>query len=89
MFSAQMNPWMALVKSSAEAIRETRTPLPNDDPAILAERALLARTGEVLGNWRKGRDAWVSLVFGAAFATPFDILTPTEAAPSDAAASKE
>ncbi|WP_254696903.1 DUF3141 domain-containing protein [Octadecabacter sp. SW4] len=89
MFSAQVNPWMALVQSSAAAIRKTRTPLPDDDPAILAERALLARTGEVLGNWRKGRDAWVSLVFGAAFATPFDIFTTTQADPSDAASSKE
>ncbi|WP_229724121.1 DUF3141 domain-containing protein [Cribrihabitans marinus] len=69
MFSERANPWMALVKSTAETLRETRDPLPDEHPAILAERALLARTGESLAAWRKGRDAWITHVFGAMFGT--------------------
>ena len=60
MFSEQVNPWMALIKSTAETLRETRSPLPDDHPAIVAERALSARTGEGIGAWRKGRDAWIT-----------------------------
>ena len=67
MFSDRVNPWMALVGYAADTVRETRQPLPDDHPAILAERALLARTGEVLGAWRKGRDAWITHFFGTMF----------------------
>ena len=72
MFSERVNPWMALVKSTAGTLRETRDPLPDDHPAILAERALMARTGESLAAWRRGRDAWVKLWFGAIFDNPLD-----------------
>ena len=67
MFSERVNPWMAVVKSTAQTVRETREPLPDDHPAILAERALLARAGANLEAWRKGRDAWVTQVFDAIF----------------------
>lgn len=66
-FSERVNPWMALVKSMADTVREAREPLPDDHPEILAERALLARTGESLAAWRRGRDAWITHVFGAMF----------------------
>ena len=75
MFSERVNPWMALVKSTADTLREMREPLPDDHPAILAERALLARTSESLAAWRKGRDAWNTHVFGAVFGKPFGTLT--------------
>lgn len=85
MFSDRVNPWMALVKSTAETVRETRNPLPKDHPAILFERALLARTGESLASLRNARDAWLTHVFGvmygsfpiAATGTQADIQTTT------------
>jgi hypothetical protein len=89
MFSERVNPWMALVKSTAETLRETRDPLPEDHLAIVTERALSARTGEVLGAWRKGRDAWIGHVFGAMFA-PFPVIpAPAQADHPDAASQKE
>jgi len=89
MFSERVNPWMALVKSAADTLRETREPLPEDHPAIEAERALSARTGEVLGAWRKGRDAWVTHVFGAMFGTLPLATSSTQADHPDAASNKE
>ncbi|MGX0877904.1 hypothetical protein ACSSV4_002600 [Roseovarius sp. MBR-154] len=84
MFSEQVNPWMALIKSTAETLRETRSPLPDDHPAIVAERALSARTGEGIGAWRKGRDAWITYVFGAMFGNfPFAAATTQAEKPSD------
>ena len=89
MFSERVNPWMALVRSTAETLRETRDPLPEDHLAIVTERALSARTGEVLGAWRKGRDAWIGHVFGAMFG-PFPVITaPAQADHPDAASQKE
>lgn len=88
MFSERVNPWMALVKSTAETLRETRVPLPDDHPAIEAERALLERTGEVLGAWRKGRDAWITQVFGAMFGT-FPVVTASIQADKPSASSKK
>ena len=83
MFSEQVNPWMALIKSTAETLRETRSPLPDDHPAIVAERALSARTGEGIGAWRKGRDAWITHVFGAMFGNfPFAAATTQAEKPS-------
>jgi hypothetical protein len=67
MFSERVNPWMHLVKSAAETVRETRIPLPDDHPSIQSERALVGRTAEVMGAWRKERDAWIAHVFGAMF----------------------
>ena len=89
MFSEQVNPWMALIKSTAETLRETRSPLPDDHPAIVAERALSARTGEGIGAWRKGRDAWIGHVFGAMF-HPFPVTTAlTQAEKPSATSNKE
>ena len=89
MFSEQVNPWMALIKSTAETLRETRSPLPDDHPAIVAERELSARTGEGIGAWRKGRDAWIGHVFGAMF-HPFPVTTaPTQAEKPSATSNKE
>ena len=67
MFSERVNPWMGLVKTTAEALRQSRAPLPEDHPALMSERALLAHMGEGLAAWRKGRDAWLAHVFGALF----------------------
>ena len=89
MFSERVNPWMALVKSTAATLRETRAPLPDDHPAILAERALLARTGESLTAWRRGRDAWITHAFGAIFGNPLGTLASPQADNPTAASNKE
>ena len=70
-------------------LRETRDPLPEDHLAIVTERALSARTGEVLGAWRKGRDAWITHVFGAIFGPLPGIPSPAQADHPDAASHKE
>lgn len=88
MFSERVNPWMALIKSAADTVRENREPLPDDEPAILAERVLLAQTGAVLGAWRKGRDAWVTQVFGAMYGN-FPFATSTTQAGQPTATSKK
>ncbi|MSU92179.1 DUF3141 domain-containing protein, partial [Rhodobacteraceae bacterium 2CG4] len=89
MFSERVNPWMSLVEFAADTLRETREPLPENHPAIVTERALSARTGEVLGAWRKGRDAWIAHVFGAMFG-PFPVTTsPAQADHPGAASNKE
>ena len=89
MFSERVNPWMALVKSAAETVRETRDPLPKDHPAILAEHALLARTGESLASLRKARDAWLTHVFGAMYGSFPIAATGTQADIQTTSSSKE
>ncbi|WCE72420.1 DUF3141 domain-containing protein (plasmid) [Sulfitobacter faviae] len=89
MFSERVNPWIALVKSAAETVRETRDPLPKDHPAILAEHALLARTGESLASLRKARDAWLTHVFGAMYGSFPIAATGTQADIQTTSSSKE
>lgn len=89
MFSERVNPWMSLVKFTADTLRETRDPLPENHPAIVTERALSARTGKVLGAWRKGRDAWITHVFGAMFGALPITTSPARANHPDAVSSKE
>jgi len=71
MFSERYNPWMGFVKSAAEQVRKDRVPLPDDDPAMCAEQALIARTGETIAAWRKARDAGIKQLFQALYAHPF------------------
>lgn len=75
MFSGSYNPWMRLVQATAEDLRQTRTPLPEDHPAIVAEREALARIGASLGGIRTARDAAISTVFKAMFAPGAGLLT--------------
>lgn len=75
MFSERFNPWMGLVGQAAGAVRATRRPLPEDDPAIRAERAMIARTTEAIAGWRKARDAGIRLWFDAAYGNPFAAFT--------------
>tara|TARA_R110002124_G_scaffold112195_4_gene266202 strand:+ start:7490 stop:9340 length:1851 start_codon:yes stop_codon:yes gene_type:complete len=89
LFSERVNPWMALVKTTAENLRDTRKPLPGDHPAIQAERAALARAGDTMGAWRKGRDAWLAHVFGALYGEDQVDKTDTRAGHSAAASDKE
>ena len=70
MFSEQFNPWMGMVKATAEGLRDTRDPLPDDAPEIVAERALIAGTGDAITTLRRARDAWVRQAFLGIYANP-------------------
>lgn len=76
MFSERFNPWMGAVRAAADAIRQNRVPLPDDDPGLLAERALIAATGEAIGAWRRARDASAAATFRAIFGNRLGALTP-------------
>jgi hypothetical protein len=67
MFSARYNPWMATVKTMAEAIRPKRQPLPKDDPSVAAEREAFERIGSSLGELRQARGLAFAAVFKAMF----------------------
>ena len=69
-FSERYNPWMGAVRLMAEAVSKTRAPLPDDHPAIRAERAALAAMGERIGAARRTRDAATARVFNAVYPTP-------------------
>jgi len=57
MFSEKFNPWMQLVRQTAETISETRTPLDRDDPMIQRERAAVDAIGDSIERARIARDA--------------------------------
>lgn len=69
-FSDRYNPWMGAVRIMAAAVSKTRAPLPDDHPAIRAERALLAATGARIGAARRARDVAIAQVFNALYPTP-------------------
>jgi len=75
MFSERYNPWICAVKTAAEAIRPERTPLPDDHPAIMAEREALERLGSGLGALRVARDRAIALAFKAMFGVPGGLAT--------------
>jgi len=52
------------IAAAADAVRRTRYPLPDDNPALIEERALIARTTGVLEDARKRRDAAQEGLFG-------------------------
>jgi Protein of unknown function (DUF3141) len=67
MFSERFNPWMGAVRVMAETTRKDRVPLPQDDPAIRAEREAIAQIGSHLGAMRQLRDQAIGEVFRAIF----------------------
>lgn len=67
MFSERYNPWMLPVKAAADSIRKSRAPLSEDDPAIAAEREMLAQIGAGLGRARQARDQMIANVFTAIY----------------------
>lgn len=69
-FSEQFNPWMKLVHAIAGGISEDRSPLPADDPGIIAERAAKEAVSQQIKSARIVRDqataALFRLIFGGA-----------------------
>ena len=69
-FSEQLNPWMKLVHTMADDISKKRTPLPDDAPGIMAERAAMDAVGQQIKSARILRDqamaAFFEMIFGTA-----------------------
>lgn len=69
-FSEQFNPWMRMVRSAAEDIRKDRTPLPSNDPGIVAERAAFAAVTDQIKAMRLLRDRATAAIFETIFGSP-------------------
>ena len=74
-FHEQFNPWMKLVHIAADSISKTRTPLPPDDPGIIAEHAAFDAIGQQIKSARILRDQFTAAIFGVIFGTA-DTSTP-------------
>ena len=70
-FSGRYNPWMRNFQAAAAAIRNSRNPLPADDPGIRAEREALEQVGLGLGAARQIRDQAIAAVFNAIYDPAF------------------
>jgi len=57
MFSESFNPWMGLLRQTAERVAETRVPLGADTPEIKRERAAIAGVTDAIEHARIARDA--------------------------------
>lgn len=67
MFSERFNPWMRLVRQTAESIAETREPLDHDDPMMVRERAAVEAVGKAIERARIARDAKDERTFRALY----------------------
>ena len=67
LFSEAFNPWMKLVRSMADSIRENRAPLPADDPGIIAERVAIKAVSERVKSTRGARDQATARLFGMVY----------------------
>lgn len=72
LFSDRFNPWMKMVQSWAHKIGESRVPLANDDPRILAERAAFDAVSEQIKSVRIFRDHARASAFEARFGETLD-----------------
>ena len=67
MFSERYNPWMGLVRQTAENIAKTRTPLERDDPLLARERVAIELVGDAIERARIARDARFERTFKTLF----------------------
>jgi len=59
LFSESFNPWMAGVAALASSIAKNRTPLPQDQPLLNAERQVIEGVSQAIGqatDWRDGAE---------------------------------
>ncbi|WP_299364924.1 DUF3141 domain-containing protein [uncultured Paracoccus sp.] len=66
-FSESFNPWMRLVRQTAETIARTREPLARGDPLLAHERAMIAAVGDAIERARIARDARLEGTFRTLF----------------------
>ena len=67
LLAESFNPWMRGVAILADAVRQGRQPLPEDDPLLARERALLAAVSEAIEDARVRRDAFLERAFSAGY----------------------
>lgn len=77
-FSEHFNPWMKLVHSLADNMGENRTPLAEDNPNIVAERAAIEAVSEHIKSTRILRDQAAAALFGMIFGGPPKIQKPAK-----------
>lgn len=63
MFSEKFNPWMQLIRRTAEGVAKTRAPLGADNPMIQREQATIAAVGDAIERARIVRDATYERTF--------------------------
>lgn len=63
LFTGSFSPWMRGIAVLADAVRQNRQCLPQDDPMLARERALLAQITEAIEDSRVRRDAVLEQVF--------------------------
>jgi len=66
-FAEQYNPWMKLVQTMADGIAENRTPLPADDPAMVAEHMAIDSISQHIKSTRLLRDRATAALFDIFF----------------------
>lgn len=64
LLSGSFSPWMHGIAAAADAVRRSRHPLPDGHPALVEERALIARMTGLLEDARKRRDRAQEGLFG-------------------------
>ena len=67
MFSERYNPWMGLVRQTAENIAKTRKPRERNDPMLGQERAVIEAVGDAIERARIARDARFERTFRTLF----------------------
>lgn len=78
MFSDRFNPWMKMVYFWADTIGENREPLADDDPRILAERAVFDAVSEQIKSARIFRDQARASAFEVIFGETLDAEKPDD-----------
>ena len=82
MFSERFNPWMQLVRSTAERVAETRVPLDADDPMMRRERAAIAAVADAIERARTARDATCERMFRTLYAGAMSGIETDEKTPA-------
>lgn len=67
LFAGSFNPWMRGIAIIADTVRQSRRPLPEDDPLLTQERAFLAAVTEAIEDARVRRDALLERAFSAGY----------------------
>src|SRR5690349_11996156 len=67
---SDLNPAMGMIKSMAETVRESRRPVPDDNPYLKAQNQLFDQIVQALDAWRDMRDAASEAFFMNTYGSP-------------------